>query len=344
MAAGAAMRLTLMRWNRGTASSRKSGCSCEVAHQRSLARAAEARHAVLHVGDEALPGLLAVVADVDAGLDLGGDDRGGGVLDGLLAARRVDRLAAAPPTVQVGQRRGPGQAAGVGGQDPRLAGEHLRSLADPRGCAGATVRSCPTCAPPPLDDVDRLARIAAAGFYDDPVLSWVFRDDARRLDQLDFVMTGLAGDMLPDRWHRAPRRTTSAPPSGATRPSSTVAPPPSGWRTPSRMRRTSRRCPSRPTSSSASASSARLMMANHPHEPHWYLNVVSTIPEHQGRGLGTTVLQPVLERCDADGARAYLESSNPRNLTLYRRNGFVDAGEIPLPDGPSLIKMWRDPR
>ena len=86
------------------------------------------------------------------------------------------------------------------------------------------------------------------------------------------------------------------------------------------------------------------MMANHPHEPHWYLNVVSTIPEQQGRGLGTAVLQPVLERCDADGARAYLESSNPRNLSLYRRNGFVDAGEIRLPDGPSLITMWRDPR
>ncbi len=67
-------------------------------------------------------------------------------------------------------------------------------------------------------------------------------------------------------------------------------------------------------------------------------------PRAPGPGLGTAVLQPVLERCDADGARAYLESSNPRNLTLYRRHGFVDAGEIPLPDGPSLIKMWRDPR
>ena len=42
----------------------------QVAHQRTLAGAAEPGHAVLHVGEEALPGLLAVVADVDAGVHL----------------------------------------------------------------------------------------------------------------------------------------------------------------------------------------------------------------------------------------------------------------------------------
>ena len=83
---------------------------------------------MLHVGDEALPGLLAVVADVDAGLDLGGDGRRGRLLDGPLQLVGVDRLAAAAPPVQLGQRRRAGQAAGVGGQDPRLAGEHGVSL------------------------------------------------------------------------------------------------------------------------------------------------------------------------------------------------------------------------
>ena len=66
-----------MRPKRGAASSRKSGCSREVAHERALARAAEAGHAVLHVGEEALAGLLAVVADVDARVDLRGDARRG---------------------------------------------------------------------------------------------------------------------------------------------------------------------------------------------------------------------------------------------------------------------------
>ena len=195
--------------------------------------------------------------------------------------------------------------------------------------------------PATLDDVGRLASIAAAGFYDDPVLSWVFRDDERRLEQLTFLMTGLAGDMVPDR--------------GTVHIVDDVCA--AFWRDPSfehhrtaadRVEDALAEGPA-PPMPFADEELERLvilgevMMTNHPHEPHWYLNVVSTIPEHQGRGLGTAVLQPVLDRCDADGARAYLESSNPRNLTLYRRNGFVDAGEIPLPDGPSLIKMWRDP-
>jgi GNAT superfamily N-acetyltransferase len=83
---------------------------------------------------------------------------------------------------------------------------------------------------------------------------------------------------------------------------------------------------------------------HHPAEPHWYLNVLSTVPDRQGEGLGAAIIQPVLERCDAGGVRAYLESSNPRNLPFYRRHGFVDAGEIHLEGGPSMTKMWREPR
>ena len=86
------------------------------------------------------------------------------------------------------------------------------------------------------------------------------------------------------------------------------------------------------------------MAAAHPHEPHWYLNVVSTVPERQGAGLGAAVLRPVLDQCDAGDTCAYLESSNPRNVPFYRRLGFVDAGEIPLTGGPSLIPMWREPQ
>lgn len=193
--------------------------------------------------------------------------------------------------------------------------------------------------PATLDDVDRLAHIAAAAFYDDPVLSWVFPDDGNRIERLRFLMGGLVRDMLPD--------------GGTVHIASGVCA--AFWRDPSfehgrsTADRVSEEADPRGPSPLAADELERLgilgaaMMANHPHEPHWYLNVVGTIPEHQGRGLGTAVMQPVLDRCDADGARAYLESSNPRNVTLYRRNGFVDAGEIPLPDGPSLLMMWRDP-
>ena len=119
------IRSTCIRSRRGRASSRKSRCSSEVAHQRPLAGAAEAGHAVLDVGEEALPGLLAVVADVDAGRRPGAAiDVGGGRLDRGAQLVRVDRLAAAAPAVERGERGRPGQAAGVGDDEAVAGGEH----------------------------------------------------------------------------------------------------------------------------------------------------------------------------------------------------------------------------
>lgn len=91
---------------------------------------------------------------------------------------------------------------------------------------------------------------------------------------------------------------------------------------------------------------SELMEMAHPHHrPHWYLNVIATRPSHQGQGLGARALRAVLDECDARGEPAYLESSNPRNQTLYRRHGFEDfAYPIDLPDGPALYPMWREPR
>jgi ribosomal protein S18 acetylase RimI-like enzyme len=82
-----------------------------------------------------------------------------------------------------------------------------------------------------------------------------------------------------------------------------------------------------------------------PAEPHWYLNVIATLPERQGQGLGAQALAPMCARLDAEGVPGYLESSNPRNMTLYRRHGFEEIDEpIELPDGPRLYPMWRAPQ
>ncbi|MCU1592398.1 MAG: acetyltransferase [Frankiales bacterium] len=84
---------------------------------------------------------------------------------------------------------------------------------------------------------------------------------------------------------------------------------------------------------------------HHPAEPHWYLEAIGTVPEARGQGIGPRVLLPVLDRCDAEGVPAYLESSNPRNIAFYERHGFVKRPLFPLPDGcPVITPMWRDPR
>jgi GNAT superfamily N-acetyltransferase len=81
-----------------------------------------------------------------------------------------------------------------------------------------------------------------------------------------------------------------------------------------------------------------------PHEAHYYLPIVGTKPEEQGRGIGSALLAPVLERCDREGLPAYLEATSERNKPLYARHGFTVTDEIQVPGGPTLWAMWREPR
>jgi GNAT superfamily N-acetyltransferase len=83
---------------------------------------------------------------------------------------------------------------------------------------------------------------------------------------------------------------------------------------------------------------------HHPHEPHWYLPFVGVQPGWQGRGIGSALLEPVLERCDRDGVPAYLKASSERNLALYERHGFEVVEALRLPrGGPPVWSMWRLP-
>ncbi|MCK4177639.1 GNAT family N-acetyltransferase [Aciditerrimonas ferrireducens] len=82
-----------------------------------------------------------------------------------------------------------------------------------------------------------------------------------------------------------------------------------------------------------------------PTEPHWYLATLGTAPRAQGRGIGSTLLQAVLARLDAEGLPAYLESSKERNVPFYARHGFEIVGEARAKDDPlTLWLMWRSPR
>jgi ribosomal protein S18 acetylase RimI-like enzyme len=86
------------------------------------------------------------------------------------------------------------------------------------------------------------------------------------------------------------------------------------------------------------------MAGFHPHDPHWYLPLIAVDPAQQGKGLGDALMAFALERCDRDGAPAYLESSNPRNISLYRRHGFEVMGKIQAGTSPEIVPMLRKPR
>jgi GNAT superfamily N-acetyltransferase len=63
----------------------------------------------------------------------------------------------------------------------------------------------------------------------------------------------------------------------------------------------------------------------HPQEvpqPHWYLPLLGVDPELQGKGAGTALLRPILDRADKDALPAYLWTAKARNVPFYQRLGF----------------------
>jgi GNAT superfamily N-acetyltransferase len=89
---------------------------------------------------------------------------------------------------------------------------------------------------------------------------------------------------------------------------------------------------------------ANAIEAVHFTQPHWYLAVLGTAPEHRGKGVSAAVMSPILRQCDAAGIPAYLESSNAVNLPLYERRGFRVTRKLVLPGGgPPIWPMLRQP-
>ena len=86
------------------------------------------------------------------------------------------------------------------------------------------------------------------------------------------------------------------------------------------------------------------MSSFHPNEPHWYLPLLGVDPLHHGKGLGSALMEHALILCDQDNKHAYLESSNPKNVTFYKRLGFEILGTIQVNTSPPIIPMLRKPR
>ena len=91
--------------------------------------------------------------------------------------------------------------------------------------------------------------------------------------------------------------------------------------------------------------SVNVIERGHPTDPHWYLDYIAVDPAAHGRGTGSALLAPVLERCDSERVPAYLNAGSLRSRELYRRHGFEVTDEFTLPfGGPPLWRMWRAPQ
>lgn len=87
----------------------------------------------------------------------------------------------------------------------------------------------------------------------------------------------------------------------------------------------------------------QLLAKNRLQQPHWYLAILGTVPEWQGKSLGGRLLESMLNECDKQAIPAYLESSNIANVPFYQRHGFIIRSEIQLPAGPVMRTMVRNP-
>ena len=82
----------------------------------------------------------------------------------------------------------------------------------------------------------------------------------------------------------------------------------------------------------------------HPDESYWYLAILGVSPTQQNRGYGSILLQQVLDNCDRHNQLAYLESSNPLNISFYQKHGFKVIGKIQVGNSPTMFPMIRHPQ
>ncbi|MCP3766982.1 MULTISPECIES: GNAT family N-acetyltransferase [unclassified Streptomyces] len=190
------------------------------------------------------------------------------------------------------------------------------------------------------EDRELLVRLLDDAFQDDPVSGWVFpgaeyrRTTHHRLMGAftDIVLAGGRIDVTEDGSACALWMSMPADDHGAGDPADDEGP--------ARVRRAVD-----PENERVEMIS-RLTAGVHPTgRAHEYLWMIGVVPGRQGEGLGTALIDSVLERCDREGLPAYLEASSARSRLLYERLGFAPAHEpLQLPDGPRMWPMWREPR
>jgi GNAT superfamily N-acetyltransferase len=180
-------------------------------------------------------------------------------------------------------------------------------------------------------EIPRLCLTAIRAFVDDPVLRWLYPDDAEfeadrgalmRIPMLRWVAHG-------ETWTTEDAVAVAAwVPPGRPDVDVDVGP-----------------IPDHPDWRLARFDALRgVMSANTPPERHWYLNLLATHPDWQRQGLGGALMSVMFERADRDGLACYLETETPETVAYYRHHGFDIRTEWDVPpDGPHMWGMLRAP-
>lgn len=190
------------------------------------------------------------------------------------------------------------------------------------------------------EELGAVARDLSDAFHDDPHFGWFMRDDARRPAErvrfFDYLICKLTG---PGRIDRPEGGGAAAVwmPSEALKDGASLM-------DDLRMAKPALAA----TGLSRIGRLLRIRAVMDKHHPmdreHLYLWFLGVTPRLQGMGIGSRLLRAGLNRADAAGLPAYLETGTTRNVALYRRHGFEVIREAPVGrDAPMMWHMWREP-
>lgn len=74
---------------------------------------------------------------------------------------------------------------------------------------------------------------------------------------------------------------------------------------------------------------------------YYFCNIVTVLPEAQGRGIGKELFGVVMKQADVEGRKCYLESSRAEpNMAIYQKMGFELAKDMQCDDQGDAITLY----
>jgi len=182
-------------------------------------------------------------------------------------------------------------------------------------------------------ELNTVAKVLAAAYAEDPIHVWAMPKADTRLDDATAFFTFFLRRMRPHRWEVFTITDRSA----------VVVMAPAGQRD-REYHNGPRYLPTLVRRISLVADYFKWIETFRPEVDHQYIEFIGCLPKKRSQGIGSLLLGSLLEAADQKGLPVWTWSSNPRNLTFYRRLGFETKGELRRNDDtPPVTTLWHPP-